>query len=193
MFHFVVINSHFLTMDILLPILHIEFMTQTKKIIWSGVLWILTLRRNEMKRGFQSVQPLLIETMDCPQLWTCLIYDGRISVKVPLTIQYNERLCKEYSFHQFVNLTLDICSFCSFWIWCNISWEMDINVLEECNTGSHRDSFLGLPDPDNGELRCCETLLTVYQLTCGVISKDLNIDQHSDLTLGRLFRCYPVQ
>jgi hypothetical protein len=30
-------------------------------------------------------------------------------VKVSLTILYDdERLCKEYSFHQFVNLTLDI-------------------------------------------------------------------------------------
>ena len=99
MFHFVVINSHFLMMDILLPILHTEFMTQTKKIMWSGIVWILTLRWNELKRGFQSVQPVHTDSIDCLQLWTCLIYDGRVSVKVPLTIQFDEeRLCKEYSY-----------------------------------------------------------------------------------------------
>lgn len=115
MFHFVLLNSQFLIVDILLPTLRTEFMTKTKKIIWSGVVWILTVRRNELKRGFQSVQPMLIEFIDCLQLWTCLIYDGRVSAKVPLTIQYDERLCKEYSFHHFIKLTSDICSFCSFW------------------------------------------------------------------------------
>jgi len=56
-----------------------------------------------------------------------------------------------------------------------------------------RDNFLGLLDPDNAELCCCETSLTIYQLACCVISEDLNIDLHSYLTFGRLFSYYPVQ